>query len=70
MNNLPERMTKVRLERLSLRRKMFKFLRENRHLIKDRRLIRKMDSNWMSDLSDLSLIAHTKKLMEKMHYEI
>lgn len=63
MNDLAERMTGVRKERLRVRREIFKFLRENRHHIKDKRLLRKMNCNYMGDLSDLELIGYTRKLM-------
>jgi hypothetical protein len=69
MNNLANRMVAARTERLAVRREIFKFLRGNRHLIKDRRLIRKMDYNYMGDLSDLSLITYTRKLMEAIENE-
>jgi hypothetical protein len=70
MNNLAERITDMRTERLKLRRAAFKMLRENKDLIKNHKLLRKMKYNWMSDLSDLALITYIKNLMETKHYEI
>ena len=69
MNDLIERMTTVRKERLRVRRGIFKFLRANEHLIKDYRLIRKMRCNYMGDLSDLALIGYTRKVMEAIENE-
>ena len=69
MNNLAERMIGVRKERLRVRREIFKFLRFHKHLIKESRLIRKMNENYMADLSDLSLINYTKKIMEAIENE-
>lgn len=69
MNDLAKRMTGIRKERLRVRREIFKFLRLHRNLIKDGRLIRKMNGNYMADLSDLSLITYTRKTMEAIENE-
>ena len=62
-NLLAERLTEIRTKRIRIRREAFKLLRTNRDLLKkDYWLMRKMDHNYLSDISDLALIGHLKKL--------
>lgn len=62
-NQLAERLTEIRLQRIRIRREAFKLLRKNRDLLKkDYWLMRKMDNNYLSDISDLALIGHLQKL--------
>jgi len=71
MNNLAERMIAARTERLRVRREIFKLLRANKHLLKhDYFITRKMNYNYMGDLSDLNLIHYAKYVTEAIENEI
>jgi hypothetical protein len=63
MNNLLiERLQYYKTERTRIRKKLFKQLRQHKHLIKDGWLLRKMKLNYLGDLTDDQLIGRIKDL--------
>jgi hypothetical protein len=58
-----EKLEHHRIERIRSRKKLFKYLRENKKRINDPWLNRKIAYNYLGDLSDLQLIKYVKKVM-------
>lgn len=63
-NQLIERLTHHKTERTRIRKILFKQLRSHKHLIYDAWLLRKMEENYLGDLSDNKLIKYVKELDE------
>lgn len=62
---LLEKLEHHRIERIRTRKKLFKYLRENKSRINDPWLNRKISYNYLGDLSDLKLIHYIKKIMRR-----
>ena len=60
-----EKLEHHRVERIRARKKLFKYLRENQKRIDDPWLNRKINYNYLGDLSDNNLIYYVKKVMRK-----
>jgi hypothetical protein len=63
MNNLLiERLQYYKSERTKIRKKLFREMRANKHLIKDGWLLRKMELNYLGDLDDDRLIMYMRRI--------
>ena len=63
MNNLLiERLQHHKTERTRIRKKLFKQMRKNKQYIKDGWLLRKMELNYLGDLTDDKLIMYMQRI--------
>lgn len=63
---LNKKLEDIRIERLRTRRKLFKFLRDNKRLIRNGWLLRKINLKYLGDLTDTQLVGHVNKILNKM----
>jgi hypothetical protein len=55
----------IRKERLRVRRKLCKFLRDNRGLVQEAWLQRKIDLRYLGDLTDPQLVRSVNKILRR-----
>jgi len=69
-NQLIEHLEYHRTERTRIRKTLFRQMRAHKYLIKDGWLLRKMELNYLGDLSDNKLIMYMKRIEKaKRKYE-
>lgn len=63
---LNKKLEDIRIERLKTRRKLFKFLRDNKRLVRDGWLLRKINLKYLGDLTDSQLMQSVNKILNRM----
>ena len=63
IENLVRNLGYIRKERLRVRRKLCKFLRDNRGFVRDSWLQRKIDLRYLGDLTDSQLVRSVNKIL-------
>ena len=70
IENLARKLESIRIDRLRTRRKLFKFLRDNKRLIREVWLIRKIELRYLGDLTDSQLMSSVNKILRRREHYI
>jgi hypothetical protein len=65
IENLARNLEYIRKERLRVRRKLFKFLRDNKTFVYDAWLQRKINLKYLGDLTDSQLVNSVNKILRR-----